>query len=226
MSKRAYGKYERRKNDFYPTPLKSVLPLVPFLRRDRITDFCEPCAGQGDLVRHLESFRLRCVYAGDIATGQDALDVPSFPAPVISNTPYPERGKPNVLVPLLTHFIKAAPFVWLLLKADVAHVSYSRPFWSQCSDIVDAKREAHIEGKTGGTENCCWYRFDRDHRDGPIFHNGDGLLASRDCTVCGDPFWPRRSDAKTCSDRCRKVASRSRIVAARSVTDHQPKEGP
>ena len=61
MGKRS--SFERREADFYPTPAKAVLPLVPFLRG--IRTFAEPCAGEGDLVRHLESFGLRCVYAGD-----------------------------------------------------------------------------------------------------------------------------------------------------------------
>jgi hypothetical protein len=47
-----------------------VLPLISWLRGVRT--FAEPCCGDGALVRHLESFGLRCAYAGDIATGQDA----------------------------------------------------------------------------------------------------------------------------------------------------------
>ena len=60
--------------DFVPTPLKAVEPLIPHLRG--IRTFAEPCCGDGRLVRHLESFGLRCTYAGDIHdTGQDALDL-------------------------------------------------------------------------------------------------------------------------------------------------------
>ena len=45
--------------------------------------FCEPCAGNDDLVRHLELFGLRCVSSGDMARGQDALSVfERFDAPV------------------------------------------------------------------------------------------------------------------------------------------------
>jgi len=50
-----------------------VLPLIPYLRGSGIRTFAEPCAGEGDLVRHLESFGLRCVYTGEIRTGQDAV---------------------------------------------------------------------------------------------------------------------------------------------------------
>jgi hypothetical protein len=34
MSKRASG-FARHENDFYPTPAKAVLPLIPHLRADR-----------------------------------------------------------------------------------------------------------------------------------------------------------------------------------------------
>src|SRR6478672_4103475 len=95
MGKRS--NFERIPSDFYPTPKKAVEPLIPFLRG--IRTFAEPCAGEGDLVRHLESFGLRCTYAGDIATGQDALalttaDLGSADA-AITNTPYkePERSR-------------------------------------------------------------------------------------------------------------------------------------
>ena len=72
MGKRS-NNFERRKDDLYQTPLKAVAPVIPFLRRDGIETFAEPCAGDGDLIRHLESFGFRCVYSGDISTGQDAL---------------------------------------------------------------------------------------------------------------------------------------------------------
>jgi hypothetical protein len=42
------------------------------------------------LVRHLESFGLRCVYAGDIRTGQDALELDYYGGAqaIITNPPW------------------------------------------------------------------------------------------------------------------------------------------
>jgi hypothetical protein len=74
MGKRS--NFERIPRDFYPTPFEAVLPLIPHLGNAKT--FSEPCCGGGDLVRHLESFDLRCAFAGDIATGQDALDRDSY----------------------------------------------------------------------------------------------------------------------------------------------------
>jgi hypothetical protein len=56
--------FERREADFYPTPRAGVVPLIPYLRGSGIRTFAEPCAGDGALVRHLESLGLRCVYSG------------------------------------------------------------------------------------------------------------------------------------------------------------------
>jgi hypothetical protein len=74
MGKRS--SFERRERDYYPTPRAAVAPLVPHLRE--VHTFVEPCCGDGSLVRHLESCGLQCVYAGDIAAGQDALAVERF----------------------------------------------------------------------------------------------------------------------------------------------------
>ena len=86
MGKRS--NFERREADFYPTPRAAVVPLIPYLRG--IRTFAEPCAGDGDLVRHLEAFGLRCVYAGDIRSGQDALALDYYGAvdAIITNPPW------------------------------------------------------------------------------------------------------------------------------------------
>ena len=78
MSKRFPGKYPRSPRDFYPTPAEAVLPLVPHLRAAGVQRFCEPCCGDGALVRHLTSHGRTCADAGDISAGQNALDIPNF----------------------------------------------------------------------------------------------------------------------------------------------------
>src|SRR5262245_3092357 len=121
MGKRS--SFERRENDFYPTPHKAALPLIPHLRG--IRSFAEPCAGEGDLIQHLESFGLRCAYRGDISTGQDALTVASYGDvdAIITNPPW----RRDLLHPMIAHFQKIAP-TWLLFDADWAHTKQARPF--------------------------------------------------------------------------------------------------
>src|SRR5215470_11715869 len=106
---------QHRKLDFYPTPLKAVQPLIPHL--NGVRRFAEPCCGDGRLVRHLESFGLVCVYAGDIADGKDALAREDYGAidAIVTNPPQTHE----LLARLLPHFIRIAP-AWLLLPMDFA----------------------------------------------------------------------------------------------------------
>ena len=122
--------FERREGDFYPTPRSAVLPLIPWLRGVRT--FAEPCCGDGALVRHLESFGLRCAYAGDIATGQDALALDRYGGAqvVITNPPYTRP----LMHALIWHFARILP-TWLLLETDWASTKQAAPFIPSCSNI-------------------------------------------------------------------------------------------
>src|SRR4051812_21389076 len=134
MGKRS--NFERRERDFYPTPRKAVLPLVPYLRRDRIRTFAEPCVGDGDLARALESHGFVCRYAGDIATGQDALASDGYGEidAIITNPPF------SLLVPMIQHFQEIAP-TWLFGDLDWTANKYFAEFLrSTCSDIVPIGR--------------------------------------------------------------------------------------
>jgi hypothetical protein len=113
MGKRS--NFERIPRDFYPTPYAAVPPLIPHLRG--IRTFAEPCCGDGALVSHLESFGLRCVYQGDISTGQDALALDHYGNidAVITNPPWTRK----LLHPMINHFQKIAP-TWLLIDQDWA----------------------------------------------------------------------------------------------------------
>jgi hypothetical protein len=118
MGKRS--NFERREADFYPTPRAAVVPLIPHLRG--IHTFAEPCAGDGDLVRHLESFGLSCVWQSDLRSGQDALGLAHYgPADAIITSP-----------------------TWLLLESDWAQTKQAAPFIRQGQPrLVPIRREAY-----------------------------------------------------------------------------------
>ncbi|MFL5007433.1 MAG: hypothetical protein ACJ8DK_19020 [Microvirga sp.] len=162
MGKRSSGTFARRPKDPLSDPRP---PLVPFLHRDRIRTFAEPCAGAGDLVRHLEAHGLTCVYAGDIADGRDALAVERFPAEIVTNPPWTRA----VLHPLIAHFMASAPFAWLLFDADWAHTKQSTALIQHCSLILPIGRVRWIPGtRDVGKDNVAWYKFQREHTGGPI----------------------------------------------------------
>jgi hypothetical protein len=211
MGKRSPG-FERRPRDFYPTPLAAVRPLIPFLRGVRT--FAEPCCGEGDLVRHLESLGLRCVYQGDIATGQDALATASYGEPdaIITNPPFSR----DLMHRLIAHFQRSAPTTWLLLELDWASTKQAAPFLPSCSDIVAIGRVKWIEGsKHVGMDNFGWFRFDARHDSGPVFHwlERPALRQRIDsCAQCGAIHRPQRSDSRFCSNACRQAAYRQRLT--------------
>lgn len=219
MGKRS--SFEHREADFYPTPWAAVVPLIPYLRG--IHSFAEPCAGDGDLVRHVESLGLRCAYRGDIRNGQDALELDQYGGAqvIITNPPWSR----NVMHRLITHFQNIAP-TWLLLDSDWAQTKQAAPFLPSCSHIVAIGRVKWIEGsKHTGKDNACWYRFDSKHAAGPVFQGRDqgtdqgsnGVLKRRICEQCGKAYeqW-QRSSSRFCSPACKQQSYRRRLV----VTPH------
>jgi hypothetical protein len=48
--------FQRKPRDFYPTPFAAVEPLIGHLPRK--FKFSEPCAGDGQLCRHLEYMKM------------------------------------------------------------------------------------------------------------------------------------------------------------------------
>lgn len=167
MGKRS--SFERIPSDFYPTPRKAVEPLVPYLRKEA-SRFAEPCAGEGHLVRHLESFGFRCVYQGDIAEGCDALEKQNYGtrADVIVTNP-PHTRQP--MHELIRHFQNIRP-TWLLIGLDWVANLQAVPYLEHCSDIVIIGRVKWMEGSAfTGKENYAWYRFDGAFRGATRVHN-------------------------------------------------------
>jgi len=169
MGKRS--EFERRPRDLYPTPRKAVAPLIPFLNGTR--RFAEPCCGNGDLVEHLESFGLKCIYQGDIHDGRDALVRGIYGTGkynIITNPPHTR----TLMHEMIEHFRAIAP-TWLLIDLDWAANAQAVPYLPRCTDIVVIGRVKWIEGSPHtGKENYGWYRFVDDHYGPPRLHNHRG----------------------------------------------------
>jgi hypothetical protein len=163
--------FVRNKRDLYPTPLKAVAPLIPHLNGTK--RFAEPCCGKGDLVKHLESFGLACIYIGDKSTGQDALNYDSYGRgdySIITNPPHTR----DQMHRLILHFPRIAP-TWLLIDLDWAANRMAAPYLKRCSDIVVIGRVKWIEGSPHtGKENYGWYRFVDGYRGATKLHNHRG----------------------------------------------------
>jgi hypothetical protein len=165
-------KNERRPRDFYPTPEKGVLPLLPWLPENCI--FAEPCAGEGDLVKHLTKEGHTCWWISDIQEYEgigkkDALKLTEqdiYPCEfIITNPPWSR----DILHPMITHFRNLRP-TWLLLDADWCHTRQSSEYMKYCQKIVSVGRLKWIPDSTSsGLDNCSWYLFQPNQCE-TIFH--------------------------------------------------------
>jgi hypothetical protein len=166
MGKRS--NFERRKDDLYQTPLAAVVPLIKYLKRDGIEAFAEPCAGDGDLIRHLHLFGLRCEYSGDVNSGQDVFARKHFGATIITNPPHTRE----IMHQMIEHFLNTGSPFWLLIDLDWVSNLHAVPHLTHCSDVVIIGRVKWFpDSEDGGKENYAWYGFDPNHQGATAIHN-------------------------------------------------------
>lgn len=170
-----YSDFERLPRDLYPTPYEAVIPLLSHL--PKATQFIEPCAGDGRLIRHLEKHGHICRYACDIepqAEGIEKRDVLMFGGKfvphdmIITNPPW-ERNIDGTgpLHDMIRAFSDQSP-TWLLFDAGWMHTKQAAAFKRICRKIVSIGRVKWFEGtENGGKEDACWYLFQK-HPHGNI----------------------------------------------------------
>ena len=147
---------------------RAFAALKPFVKPGMV--FCEPCAGEGDLIDGLESMGLICSYAGDVEPLREGIkrrDALTLTKPsggkvkrIITNPPWDRK----ILHAMIWRFIDIADEVWLLFDSDWAFTQNAMQFSDVLTDIVAIGRLNWIEGTAyDGKDNCSWYRFSRDH---------------------------------------------------------------
>lgn len=161
--------FERNPRDYYPTPYDACVPLLKYLPKN--TEFVEPCAGDGRLIKHFERHGHKCTEAYDIkpmAPGIVERDVLFMGGVkfrpkqrIITNPPW-ER---EVLHAMITNFSDQLP-TWLLFDSDWAYTTQAAPFEKICQTIIAVGRVKWIEGSSSsGMDNCSWYEFRTDRGD-------------------------------------------------------------
>jgi hypothetical protein len=198
VGKRSPRKFEKSKNDLYDTPLKGVLPLLPFLAPN--TPFIEPCFGNGYLAEHLQANGHVCVgvIEADARTHSYETDGASL---FITNPPWTRRFEigrdaadkiiwEEVLHPMIENLSRQLP-LWALFDADWMHTDQATDLIQTCSHIVSVGRLKWIEGtKHQGFDNYSWYRFDAEHVGGPRFI-GRGQLVEKPADEIEAPSSPQ-----------------------------------
>lgn len=152
MGKRS--NFERKKNDFYPTPYEAVLPLLNHLEQG--TRYIEPCVGAGDLCNHLAKHSHVCLASYDLpddATTKNygVKDDTIF----ITNPPWTRQ----LLHPMIDNLRQQAP-TWLLFDAGWMHTKQAKNYLPYCQKIVTVGRVKWIpDSGYGSLDDSCWYLF-------------------------------------------------------------------
>jgi hypothetical protein len=166
--------FERRERDYYPTPVSAVLPLLPYIKD--IPAFCEPCVGDGAIVRALGD-HVPCFDALDVepigeaivyARHADALTLKHSECEqfthFITNPPWPSGRAGEPTMGLIRHLADLRP-TWMLLPADFMHNRYASEVMNYCQMIVSVGRVKWIEDSDhAGKDNAAWYHFYRHVR--------------------------------------------------------------
>lgn len=164
--------YVRKPRDFYPTPLKAVVPLIPHLPADGFA-YSEPCAGDGRLCKHLDELtdsKALLTQAYDIEPQEEWIEiadatelvVPSNTDIIITNPPWDRTKKSGYLLHEIIKNLSNQKPTWLLFDADWIHTEQSSEIVKErLVKIVSIGRVKWIEDSAGtGKDNCCWYLFD------------------------------------------------------------------
>ena len=163
--------------DKYNTPARAVWPLLAHLEPG--ATYAEPCAGRGDLIRHLSDDGFECRYASDIAPHNrfsplqiEKRDFRKVTAAMLRNCDLVITNPPwtrEVLHPLVEHFL-ALKAAWYLWDADWLHNTESSRLVKRSAKIVSIGRVKWFPGsESAGKENCMWIFFPQNHFDGPKF---------------------------------------------------------
>lgn len=163
MGKRS--SFEKIPRDYYPTPEEAFAPIAKYLPQGLL--FCEPCAGDGRLVDHIQKLvpHSLCILAVDVEPKADFIhkgdttllvfEPEDACECIITNPPYTW----SVLAPMLDRWIPQRPTV-LLLPADFMHNKRFAKYLKHCRRIVSIGRVKWIEdSKTAGVDNYAWYFF-------------------------------------------------------------------
>lgn len=169
----------RRDRDYYATPERAVEPLIAHL--PEYANFCEPCAGDGRLSKHIESLTCDALWPklqfdiepqADGIVKKDALTLTHYDISevdlLITNPPF----EWETLQKMLELFPTLKP-TWLLLPFSYACNKRMAPYMDICKKVVPIGRVKWFEdSKQTSTDDFAWFLFD-------ISHVGDTRLYPR-----------------------------------------------
>lgn len=146
----------RNENDFYPTPIYSVSPLLNLIKWDKVISFLEPCRGDGAIYNLVDT---KVKQWAEINEGIDYLTT-SFAKRdlIITNPPFTFAKE------FLEKSLTESDCVCYLLRLNYLGSQARKPFWNKVGTpnklLILSKRPSFTGKGTDATEYA-WFCWDK-----------------------------------------------------------------
>jgi len=141
-----------------------VVPLLPHLAP--MVRFAEPCAGSGQLIKHLEKAGHVCRLSSDIEPRAEGIWTQAVGTlgkhdfggidMVITNPPWSR----SELHAIIEHLRRLSVTAWLLIDANWMFTEQAIPYLPYCGAIVTIGRVRWIPGtQMSGKDDAAWFLF-------------------------------------------------------------------
>ncbi len=108
--------------DFYPSPIKSFNPLLPYLPKDKL--IWEPAKGDGRLVRRMEEYGLKAD-GTDLSMGVDFLTSVGPWDCIVTNPPF------SIAKSFVTHALEISQETFMLLRLNFLGSKERKEWWKK-----------------------------------------------------------------------------------------------
>lgn len=113
---------KRIESDFYPTPLKSFNPLLPYLPKDKL--IWEPAKGDGRLVRRMDEYGLKAD-GTDLSLGDDFLKSVGPWHCIVTNPPF------SIAKSFVSHALEISQETFMLLRLNFLGAKERKEWWKK-----------------------------------------------------------------------------------------------
>lgn len=146
---------KRNERDFYPTPLESFTPLIPYL--SDLYEVWEPACGDGRLIKKLQNNGFTAD-GNDLKNGYNFLEDNNIYDCILTNPPF------SLAQDFISHAINKAKYeVWMLLRLNLLGSQKRKGWWEdhKPNSLFILSKRPSFTGK--GTDACeyAWFYWSK-----------------------------------------------------------------
>lgn len=150
-----------QENDYYPTPIYSIIPLLEKINFDQVTTFLEPCCGDGRILDLIPKDKTR--FWAELSKGRNYFDYKFEDIDlIITNPPF------SIAIPFLEKSLREGKTVCYLQRLNWLGSDKRKNFWNTnppdkifvLSKRPQFKKELGLGGGTDSTEYA-WFIWDK-----------------------------------------------------------------